>query len=100
MFVAIYQRTPGAQTPPRSHTPQTQTGGQILMQAPMPQMNPSMGPGLAGSGSPGQGLSLMPVVQYFQANTSGMQNAGPGQGGNQPHFTTHNPGGQRFRKRN
>ena len=87
------------QTPPRSHTPQTQQGGQILIPAPMGQLGPSMGGGLGGSGSPAQGLPLMPVLHYVPTNPGGVQNQGPNQGGNQPHYTAHNPGGTRFRKR-
>lgn len=95
------------QTPPRSHTPQTQqvgaggAGGQMLMPAPMGSMGP-VGPGMAGAASPGQGgLSLMPVVHYVQANP-GVPNQGPAGGGggaNPPQFSAHNPGAARFRKR-
>lgn len=85
-------------TPPRSHTPQTQQSGQMLIPAPMGQLGPSMGGGMGGSGSPAQGLPLMPVVHYVQANAGGVQNQGPNQGGNQPHYASHNPGGTRFRK--
>ena len=71
----------------------------MLIPAPMGQLGPSMGGGI-GSGSPAQGLPLMPtVVHYVQTNPGGVQNQGPNQGGNQPHYTTHNPGGTRFRKR-
>ena len=71
----------------------------MLIPAPMAQMGPNMGGGMGGSGSPAQGLPLMPVVHYVPANPGGVQNQGPNQGGNQPHYTTHNPGGTRFRKR-
>ena len=86
-------------TPPRSHTPQTPQSGQILMPAPMGSLGP-VGPGLAGAGSPGQGISLMPVVHYVSANASGVQNQVSGGGGsNQQHFAAHNQPGTRFRKR-
>lgn len=71
----------------------------MLIPGPMGQLGPSMGGGLGGSGSPAQGLPLMPVVHYVQTNPGGVQNQGPNQGGNQPHYTAHNPGGTRFRKR-
>jgi hypothetical protein len=68
------------------------------MQAPMGSMGP-VGPGLAGQGSPGQGLSLMPVVHYVPANPGGVPNQGPAPGGNQPHFPAHNPGGPRYHRK-
>lgn len=96
-----------SQTPPRSHTPQTQQGGgQILMPAPMASMGP-VAPGMGGPANPGQPLSLMPVVHYVPANpgavvpTPGPGSAGAAAGGagNPPQFPAHNPGAQRFRKR-
>lgn len=71
----------------------------MLIPAPMAQLGPNMGAGMGASGSPAQGLPLMPVVHYVPANQAGVQNQGPNQGGNQQHYTAHNPGGTRFRKR-
>lgn len=71
----------------------------MLMPAPMAPMGSAMGGGMGASGSPAQGLPLMPLVHYVPANPGGVQNQGPNQGGNQPHYTAHNPGGNRFRKR-
>ena len=69
------------------------------MPAPMGSMGP-VGPGLAGSGSPGQGLSLMPVVHYVPANPGGIPNPGPAPGaGNQPHYPNHNQGGPRYHRK-
>lgn len=68
------------------------------MPAPMGSLG-AVGPALAGAGSPGQGISLMPVVF---ANPAGVQNqvTTGGAASNQPHYTAHNPAGTRFRKRN
>jgi len=77
-------------TPPRSHTPQTPQSGQILMPAPMGSLG-QVGPALAGAGSPGQGISLMPVVFANAQNQAG------GGGSNQQHYAAHNQG-SRFRK--
>ena len=51
-----------------------------------------VGPALAGAGSPGQGISLMPVVFANAQNQAG------GGGSNQQHYAAHNQG-SRFRKR-
>merc|ERR1712071_140287 len=50
-----------------------------------------VGPALAGAGSPGQGISLMPVVFANAQNQAG------GGGSNQQHYAAHNQG-SRFRK--
>lgn len=57
-------------------------------------------PGLAGAGSPGQGIPLMPVVFTNAAGVPNQVTTG-GAASNQPHYAAHNQAGTRsLRKRN